>query len=76
MIVIELTENKFGKAMENLKCIKEKMSYIEELFNKHSEGQSARSMRSPRGYSKDYDEYDDEEEELQPRRVVRSSRYM
>lgn len=74
MVIIEMTEDKFGKAMRDIACIEEKLECIKFIF----EGEAM-------GYRKhkDYPEYEEEDEEIEPPyrmgnkgRRSRSGRYM
>ena len=74
MMIIELTEDKFGKAIRDIACIEEKLEGIKFIF----EGEAM-------GYRKhkDYPEYEEEDEEIEPSyrmgmrgRRSRSGRYM
>ena len=66
MIVIELTEDKFGKAMKDLACMEDKLQEIKELFEHESMEHRKRSMYP----------YEEEEYRMRNRRSDSYNRYM
>lgn len=62
MIVLEVTEDKFGKIMKAVSCIAKKAECLKELFE-----EDAMSYRG----KKHYDDDDDEEEEYRSRYSTR-----
>lgn len=67
MIVLEFSEDKFGKAMKAISCIVKKAECIKEMFEEDAMGYRGKKFR--------YDEYDDDDE-YEPRVKVGHRRYM
>lgn len=54
MIVLEFSEDKFGKAMKAVSCICKKAEYIKEMFEEDAMG-----YRGKKKYEEDDDDYED-----------------
>lgn len=63
MIVVEFTDDKFGKTMKAVSCIIEKAEMLKDIFE-----EDAMSQRSSRKHHKDYDYDDDYEDRYSSRR--------
>ena len=62
MIVVEMTEDKFGQAMKDITCMEEKLEGLKHIFETESMGyrRNSRSYADERDY-RDYDyKYDRE----------------
>lgn len=66
MMMIELTEDKFGKAMKDLACIEDKLQEIKEVFEQESIGHRNRPMYP----------YEEEDYRMRGRRSNSYNRYM
>lgn len=58
MIVVEMTEDKFGQAMKDITCIEEKLEGLKHIFENESMG-----YRNNRRYAGDEREYRDYQKE-------------
>ena len=72
MIVIELNEDKFGRAMKNITCIEDKLQELKEVFE--DEAMDYRSQDFP--YEEDYKPYSYKREKRQREYPKEYSRYM
>lgn len=76
MLVIELTDDKFGKAMHNIGCIEEKLAEIKKIFEDDSTSGNFRRWM-PREEDRYYeDRYRDMEYPVEPKHREYARRYM
>lgn len=63
MIVVEMTEDKFGQAMKDIVCMEEKLEGLKHIFEAESMGYRKKGYMD-REYDRDYDRrYDRESRE-------------